>query len=1132
MDDADSPTLPSDPPAVSPKEAPVTRSERGDADTRPSDPVGAEREPEELSTIDPTHYLISQEFARGGLGRILRAFDRRLGRQVALKELIDPNPNHEARFSREVHLTARLQHPSIVPVYEAGRWPSGEPFYAMKLVDGRSLSDVIEDRYTLEERLALLPAVIDVAEAIAYAHSERIIHRDLKPANVILGPFGETVVIDWGLAKDLRRPEGRDEADTSAARPKGDSPSPRAYDTADGIVVGTVHYMPPEQAYADEVDEHADVYSLGAILYEVLTGARPYEDVPPEEVLRMVRTSPPRPVIELAPNVPSELVTIVEKAMARRTENRYPTAREMAEELKRFTTGQLVGAHEYTLLDTFRRFVAKNSAAVTVGFTALILLFAFSVWSFSSIAAEKRVAEARVRDMVLEKASSLLESDPTSALAWLKQLDEPTPGAASIAADALDRAVARFVFRGHEGPVEAISVSPSGRLVASVGPDRVLRLWDLETGEARALEGHTDQITSVDFSRDGRWVATASYDLSIRLWKIDDGTVRVLRGHTDKVRRVLFSPDNRRLVSLGSDNSIRIWSVSGEAEPLVLEAIADRSLDATFTSDGRRLVTCSHQGNIVIWDLDSGHARVLVGHEGTVESIALSPDGTQLASGGSDGTVRLWFLESGDSDVVNRHAAMVRSVRFSPDGRYLASAGLDQMVKLLDRFTWRGRDLSGHTERITRIEFSPDARLLATASWDKTARVFDLEAGDSKTLFGHGDVVSDLAWAAGGSVLVTASWDETLRVFEMDPPRQRVLRGHSIGVHSVAFSPDGRKVASGGHDNDVRIFDVRTGKSDVLSGHTDHVFEVRYSPSGRQLASSSDDETVRLWDTETLESRVLEGHTEDVERIEFSPDGRYLASASEDDSAWLWDVETATGRALEGHGADVTAVRFSPDAQVLVTASRDRTIRLWRVGPADSAWFRRDGRETGSRRVRVFRGHEDEVQSVDVSPSTAQIASVSSDRTLRIFDIGSGKSRVALTADAPLMLVRYSPDGRFLVVASSGKSLYLCRTRPTVCEPLEGHATMVRDARFDRYSSALVTVSGDQSLRVWDLETRENRVFRGHRAPIFALDISADASMIATASGDTEVRLWPLQLPPRPERLAAWLSNMTTERAR
>src|SRR5262245_52644787 len=156
-----------------------------------------------LPVVSAAHYRADREIARGGMGRIVAAEDQRLRRAVALKELLEPAPEQLGRFQREALITARLQHPGIVPVYEAGRWPSGEPFFAMKLVSGRPLDRVIADAATLEDRLALLPRIAAATEAFAYAHSQRVIHRDLKPANILIGEFGETVVIDWGLAKHL-----------------------------------------------------------------------------------------------------------------------------------------------------------------------------------------------------------------------------------------------------------------------------------------------------------------------------------------------------------------------------------------------------------------------------------------------------------------------------------------------------------------------------------------------------------------------------------------------------------------------------------------------------------------------------------------------------------------------------------------------------------------------------------------------------------------------------------------------------------------------------------------------------------------------------------------------------------------
>src|SRR5262249_14980085 len=224
--------------------------------------------PPELPVVPDEAYPDRAEFARGGLGRILRATDKVMGRTVAIKELLPGSAVAEARFIREALITGRLEHPSIVPVYQAGRWPSGEPFYTMKLVSGRPLSAIVRSTKTLAERLALIPAGIDVAQAIAYAHANGAIHRDIKPSNVIVGQFGETMVIDWGLAKE----RGGDDSDAPAV-PAGGSDELTSY----GDVLGTPAYMAPEQAKGETVDERADVYALGALLYFVLAGVPPHE---------------------------------------------------------------------------------------------------------------------------------------------------------------------------------------------------------------------------------------------------------------------------------------------------------------------------------------------------------------------------------------------------------------------------------------------------------------------------------------------------------------------------------------------------------------------------------------------------------------------------------------------------------------------------------------------------------------------------------------------------------------------------------------------------------------------------------------------------------------------------------------
>ncbi|MCX5745132.1 MAG: serine/threonine-protein kinase [Proteobacteria bacterium] len=365
----------------------------------------------QLTEVDPAHYVFEREIARGGMGRILVARDRRLGREVAVKETL-VSGRGARRFEREARITARLQHPSIIAVHEAGTWPTGEPFYAMRLVTGRSLDEAIGAAATYAERLALLPNVLAVADAMAYAHGQRVIHRDLKPRNVVVGAFGETVVIDWGLAKELDAPGasqgGRDPLDSLAgeAGDTGDvaaasfDPDRTASDTIDGEVLGTLAYMPPEQANAQAVDERADVYAIGAMLYHVLAGCPPFTAGSPAELLTAVWTIAPRSLRSIVPDVRTELAAIVERAMARDPAARYPDARALAEDLRRFQTGQLVGAHRYSSRQLLRRWLGRHRTAIAAVATAAIVGIVIGV------AAIRRVVDAEARAQV-ERTSAL-----------------------------------------------------------------------------------------------------------------------------------------------------------------------------------------------------------------------------------------------------------------------------------------------------------------------------------------------------------------------------------------------------------------------------------------------------------------------------------------------------------------------------------------------------------------------------------------------------------------------------------------------------------------------------------------------------------------------------------------------------
>jgi tetratricopeptide (TPR) repeat protein len=426
----------------------------------------AEPPPDEaiLVEVDPGHYEIKGEFARGGMGRIMLARDRRLDRTVAIKE-IHPNagPGAPDRFVREALVTARLQHPAIVPVYEAGRWKGGRPFYAMKLVEGRSLEELLLEAGGLSARLALLPHLIAVAEAVAYAHDRGVVHRDLKPANVVVGAFGETVVVDWGLARDLGTTSDVAEGDATGGR--YESPSG---ETVAGTVLGTPQYMPPEQAKGLPVDERADVFALGAMLYFLLSGAPPHAGTSGKEALEAAAAGGIRSVDDLEPDAPPDLVAIVGKAMATSPADRYPTARELAADMRRFQTGQLVSAYSYSMRDLLRRFVRRHRAEVLVAGVLSAILVAAVVTGFVAVRRQARVAEVE-RDRA-QLAAQRAEQIDAFLVGMLGSADPRVLGRDVTVASVLDAASARVESElGDQPDVKAAVLATLGTTYQGLG---------------------------------------------------------------------------------------------------------------------------------------------------------------------------------------------------------------------------------------------------------------------------------------------------------------------------------------------------------------------------------------------------------------------------------------------------------------------------------------------------------------------------------------------------------------------------------------------------------------------------------------------------------------------------------------
>jgi eukaryotic-like serine/threonine-protein kinase len=543
-----------------------------------------------LSVIARWRYEVQGELGRGGLGRVSQAIDKRLNRPVAVKEILRDQGRARERFLREALITARLQHPGIVPIYEAGQWPTGEAFYTMKLIAGKPFDRLLKETRTLGERLALLPRVLAACEAVAYAHNEKIIHRDLKPHNILCGEYGETIVIDWGLAKDLRADaEGEEPVEAGPYR----GPTAQGGLTRDGEVMGTPAYMPLEQAQGKQVDERADVYALGAILYQLLAGSPPYCGGGSAELLVALLAAPPAPLEEREPSSPRELSAIVKKATARAPEGRYPSAKELADDLRKFQAGQLVLAHRYTAAEHLRRWLRRHKAILSVAALALIVLGLFAAFGLDRLfkekalteteraraeierataklearnarAAEAEIAESEV-DLLWRGARAALQTDPRVTLENLKRLSE-RPGfrdwgrLRTLAAAALAAGVPEALRASPRGPGErreALALSPDGAPVAMLAASEggAVALWDLTTGRRRALAGYEGRVTLLRFSPDGALLAAAGEDKTARLWDLRAAEAeppRIVAEHGEAIEDIAFSPDGRLIASLAT----------------------------------------------------------------------------------------------------------------------------------------------------------------------------------------------------------------------------------------------------------------------------------------------------------------------------------------------------------------------------------------------------------------------------------------------------------------------------------------------------------------------------------------------------------------------------------------------------
>jgi WD40 repeat protein len=1069
--------------------------------------VVEDEDAESLPVDDPERYQQVTEHARGGLGRVVRAVDRRLGRTVAVKELLRHDPWHEARFMREALITARLEHPGIVPVHEAGRWPNGAPYYVMKLVEGRTLKELFAAKSTLQERLGLLPHVIAIADAVGYAHSEGVIHRDLKPSNVIVGEFGETIVVDWGLARDTRRDIPEPAADLLVTA-QGSGAS-----TISGKVIGTPAYMAPEQARGEIVDERADVYAMGAVLYELLAGKAPHADTTPQAVLDRVIAGPPTPLADVASDAPPELVDIAAKAMSRVPADRYPNGSALAEDLRRFSTGKLVTAHVYSPWQLVRKKLQQYRGVVVMAIACAIALAVVGIESFRSVVTERDIAraervraedarknaEARKRELVLVQAETSLRKDPTAALAWLKLhpvTDHDRTHVVDVMDEALALGAARHVWRPGDWVFD-VAFTPDGKTLIAAVRDGKVRAYDLASGRMRDLGRARGPVEAVAVSPDGKMLVTGGGLGDVTAWPLDGGAKRDLTERGRPVSALAFDATGKRIL-VDRDGIAELVDLEGVVTKLGPESIVRSTVARQDWS--RRIGKIAPNQVAVLGE--HGH-RLVAQTQSNIGFIALSPKGETVIVHDSHGVWTVPFVGGALTKLAD-YDAKLNEVIWSSDGRTIALVGHLHDIVLVDLESRRVRELRGHGDAIYNAQFSRDGATLLSAGDDGTARVWNVSDGTALVLRGHDDDVYRARLSPDEQMVATASLDGSVRVWPLDRTGARVLAERDE-ILDMEVTGDLAMIAT---KSGVARWNLETGEREPLFAKQGLTMGVP-APNGEMLVAPG-----LGW---TLELRrrggaplVLRGHKDFITRVEWSRDSTVLYSASLDGTLRKWDPKTGASTLLVEGDAPVRGLAVAADNRVAAQVG-DTAVMLMPNGKAETL-----GTVPGSCGMWAqFERVRD------------RLLMQRCDRSLMLVD---GKTAVNLATESyAATRVAMSPDGGRIAGAMSDRTVRIWDARGNSLSVLRGHTDLVMDVAFSPDGSQLASVSYDKTIRIWELATGRYRVLRGHSRAVHRVSWRSNTEIV-TASHDGTLRIWrvPATTPPTQAQITARLDSATT----
>jgi WD40 repeat protein len=1041
-------------------------------------------------------FRIRRELGRGGFGIVFLAHDPLLGREVAVKvprpEVV-VTPELRQRFEREARAVSRLDHPNLVPVFEVGN-AGPVCFLVSAYCPGITLAQWLASRKEPVPVPDAARLVATLAEAAGHAHERGIVHRDLKPGNVLLQ---ETNCHHRDTETQRRTKEQEEDSipsssllcasvslwfnssflpritDFGLARNLIDASSD--LQTQTGALVGTPAYMAPEQAagHARQVGPPADVYALGAILYELLTRRPPFQGDTPLDTLLLVREADPVPPGQLRPKVPRDLETICLKCLQKEPHRRYPSAAALAEDLRRFLTGEQILARPAGLVERLGRWCRRNPPLAVAGSVAAVALVAVVALAVSFALHQNRAAarllveqehtsrafeKAEKQYALAERRSALLALDRGLTLCdqgsigrgmlWLTQsleISARLPGAE--AGDLQRQARAHLAaWRGRLVPLRAVladprlgagslAFSPDGRTIVTGGWDGIARLWESATGKPIDLPRRIDaKGVAVAFSPDGKWILTTVVDNTACLWEIATGKrIGPPLQHPNQVIAVAFRPDGRTVLTGSEDGIARMWEVP-DGRPIGPPLVHRGPVRAVaFSPDSKLALTAGDDRTACFWDAATGKQIGLpLLHRGPVQAVAFSPDGKLALTGSDDRTACFWETTSGKPHGEPlRHPDSVLAVAFGPDGKTVLTGCLDWLARHWSVATGKPIGVAlPHQTGVGAVAFSPDGRAVLTGGWDEPTRLWEVVPDPPPVPpLEHHDRVRALSFRPDGRVLLTGCQDGKARLWDVVTGRQigPTFR-HKGRVLNVAFSPDGKTVLTGSYDRTAQLWNAVTGIPIGLPlNHEDQVNGMAFSPDGRTVVTCGN-RTVRFWEAATGKPLPLPSFqlNRSLEALAWSPNGRSVVTAA-GSAVRFWEVATGKpiGQPLTVKGC-FRAVAFSPDGLMLLTGST-KNAQLWNV---------KTGQPIGPPLP-----HQGSISAVGFSPDGRTMVTGSYDRTARLWEVATGKPiGPPLVHDDEIGDVVFSPDGRTMVTGSYDRTARLW----PVPSPVTGEPDRVR----------------------------------------------------------------------------------------